>query len=602
MTTPELSIRFHKPTIHIYEPGNTVSGSAFFVPLFNAKLRSLVVSLQGYCYTSSLGANNKVSHVVPFLHLSTSTLDETYTYIGERYEAPFSFVFPERTDVEHEAGPERLKSLFNQGPQPLPSSVVVSARNCVQTVRYVIEVEVYGRKRAVCEESVLFRQRTRTLSESDRSIKEALSIKEAQVEKTRLVEDLITFDGEDDNPCELRSSPTSPLLSDTWRSDNAVYYNRPETIRISDEDDAPKLSLHALPMVSTHHKGAVDRFKHARNQNKGPLQWVFKPWKTPKIVFMPSIYCPQIIAVGQEIPLLLSVDTIKNPVWHGVGDENRFVLEEFSLAVTAHNRTIMQNRPHKRRWGRCLELSYAVLQATGLSAPISTDGVPTPFVQNFKILPGTIPSFATYTMSRGYSIDVFFKFRFGEEALEWGASLNLNVTAGDLVPPVDGANMDPLLFVDPRREPQYFWRSHIEAGAAESTSRSNIYPDKPSDDVNLPSRQWQTGHGRLPRTSFACASGQVRPELTPVKAVRGKGNAFNVVAGVCGKPYRRYLKDLEPMVAPLLTFKHGLGLDGPWEERLKEQGQGRVICIDGCGVLKSDTKQATILLDCSFVN
>jgi hypothetical protein len=169
-TTPELSINLKEPNTHIYEPGDTISGSAIFVPLFSARLRSLEVSLQGYCYTSSLSANAKVSHSVPFLHLSTSTLEEKYTYIGEQYEAPFSFVFPADTDVEHEAGPERLKPLFNQGPQSLPSSVVLSARNCVQMIRYIVEVETYGRKRAVCEVTVLFRQKPGARSGSENSM------------------------------------------------------------------------------------------------------------------------------------------------------------------------------------------------------------------------------------------------------------------------------------------------------------------------------------------------------------------------------------------------------------------------------------------------
>ena len=588
-SVPELSVVLSKPVLHIYQPGDTVSGSAFLVPLFSARLRSLVVSLQGYCYTSSLAANSKVSHTVPFLHLSSSTLEEKYTYIGERYEAPFSFVFPAETDVEYEAGPEKLRPLFQQGPQKLPSSVVISARNCVQTVRYVVEVEVYGRKRARCEETVLFRQ---PLTGKRQDL---IAFEETEAEK----QDQEGWETVEEEPI---TSPTCPLLDETWATGRRMYYHRPETIRLSEEDDAPKLSLHALPMISTHHKGAKDRYRHARSRNEGPLKWVFKPWKTPKIVFMPSIYCPQTVAIGQDIPLLLAVDTIKNPIWNGHLQANQLVLEEFSLAVTAHSRTIMQHRPHKRRWGRCLELSYAVLEATGLSAPISTDGLPTPLVQNFKILPGTVPSFSTYTISRGYSIDIYLKFSFGPEALDWAASLNLSITGNEEIPPAEGANMDPLLFVDLRREPQYFWRSHIEAGAAESTTRCDIYPDNPDDAINTPGMQRETGHGRLPRTSFACASGQIRPELTPVKGTLGKNSAFNVVAGVCGRPNRRYMKDLEPMVAPLFAFKQGLGLDGSWEDILRAPDKGRVFCLDGCGILKSDTRHASILVECTHVH
>lgn len=392
--------------------------------------------------------------------------------------------------------------------------------------------------------------------------------------------ELVDFDGADDTDPLLDSS-ISVHFDDTWTSNTAIYSPQLETQRLSVGDSAMKgLSAHALPMITTHHKGARERYKHAKLQNEGPMQWVFKPWKTPKVVFMPSIYSPQSVAVGQDIPLLLAINTIKNPVWNN-HPQNELVLHEFSLAVTAHSRTIMQNRPHKRRWGRCLELSYAVLEATGLTAPVKTDEPAIPLVQNFKILPGTIPSFSTYTLARGYSIDVFLKFSFGAEALEWGASLNLEITAEDHYPPVDGTNMDPLLFVDPKREPQYFWRSHIEAGAAESTSRYDIYPDNPHDAVNLPGNQWQTGHGRLTRTSFACASGQLRPELMPVKAARGK--AFSVVAGVCGRPHRRYLKDLEPMVQPLAEFKHGLGFDGGSEDGM-EHRSGEDLCLNQCGV------------------
>ncbi|KIW06563.1 uncharacterized protein PV09_02992 [Verruconis gallopava] len=545
---PELTIRLHDARTRIYGPGDTVSGSVIFIPLFSARLRSLIVSLQGYCYTSSLSANAKVSHVVPFLRLSTSTMEETYTYIGETYEAPFSFKFPEDTDVVHEAGPDRLRSVFNQGPQALPSSVVICARNCVQTVRYMIEVEIHGRTRATCEETILFRQ-------SEKRLRDGNASREQEESRNQLGDNAVRED--------RSSSPTSPRVDyETWRSDRSVYYHRPEMIRLPEAKGCSRLSLHALPMISTHHKSAVDRYKHAKNQNRGGLPRAFKSWKTPKMVFMPSIYCPQKTAVDQEIPLLLAVDTIRNPVWEGLGEEHQLVLEEFSLAVTAHNRTIMQNRPHKRRWGRCLELSYAVIQASGLAAQINLDAVPTPLVQNFKILPGTIPSFATYTLSRGYSIDVHFKFSFGDEQLEWGASMELTITADDSTRLAEGVHMDPLLFVDPKREPQYFWRSHVEAGAAESTSRSSIDPSNFNNVINMPGMQWETGHGRLPRTSFACATAQLRPELMPVKGGRGKAGALNIVAGVCGRPRRRYIRELEPVTRPLFTFQHGLGIDG----------------------------------------
>lgn len=56
---------------------------------------------------------------------------------------------------------------------------------------------------------------------------------------------------------------------ETWNPSKAMCYHRPKTVRHSEEDDVPKLSLHALPMISTCHKGAMDRFRHARNQNKG---------------------------------------------------------------------------------------------------------------------------------------------------------------------------------------------------------------------------------------------------------------------------------------------------------------------------------------------
>lgn len=306
---------------------------------------------------------------------------------------------------------------------------------------------------------------------------------------------------------------------------------------------------------------------------------LFKPWKVPRIIFMPSIYCPKRIAVGQEIPLLLAVDTVKNPMWVGLGNDEPLVLEGFSLAVTAHTRTIMQNRPTKRRWGRCLELSYAVLQATGLSTPINVDGVPAPLVQNFKILPGAIHTFSTYTICRSYSIDVYFKFRFDSEVLGWGASMNLAITSDDLIAPAGGKNMDSLIFTDPKLEPQYFWRSRIDAGAAESTGRTDVIPENAGDVANTPGLQWETGHGRLPMTSYAFASAQVVPSLMPMRALKGSKAAFSVVAGVSGRPYRRYLKEVEKLVQPLYTFKHGLGFDGAGSDKGKS-----VFSLDDCGI------------------
>jgi hypothetical protein len=71
-----------------------------------------------------------------------------------------------------------------------------------------------------------------------------------------------------------------------------------------------------------------------------------------------------------------------------------------------------------------------------------------------------------------------------------------------------------------------------------------------------------------------CASGNVAHRLTQVKAARREDGAFSVVSGICGKPYRRYMNDLEPLIMPLFTFKHGLGLD-----RVLDM-DGRAVAID----------------------
>jgi len=176
---------------------------------------------------------------------------------------------------------------------------------------------------------------------------------------------------------------------------------------------------------------------------------------------------------------------------------------------------------------------------------------------NFKILPGVIPSFRTYTINRGYSVDIYLQFRYDGDDLQWGASLSLEITSDEGVKPAAGMNIDPLLSTNPRHSPEFFWTSHIEAGAAESTARTDVYPEDPEDAVNLPRTLWDTSHGRLPRASYACASAQLAPALDSLRNLK-KSKGLRVKTGICGRPHRRYLRELEPMVSPLYTFGHSL--------------------------------------------
>jgi len=255
-----------------------------------------------------------------------------------------------------------------------------------------------------------------------------------------------------------------------------------------------------------------------------------------------------------------------------------------------------------------MELSYAVLEVSGLSKEIQIDGKPIPLTSNFKILSGVIPSFSTYTINRGYSVDVYFRFSYDGDQLEWGASMSLEITSDDSITPVSGADTDPLLLTNPRNPPEYFWNSRVEAGAAESTGRANSYQTDPLEDLTLSGAQWETGHGRLPRSSYSCASGDVAPGLTPLRTKRSKTPNYSVVQGVCGRPFRRYLKTLEPMIAPLEIFGHGLhglelhgrdgaaaGLDGTADgarcctangcDHEKKRSNDTIISIDECGVM-----------------
>jgi hypothetical protein len=529
----EIRISFDKPTTHIYGPGELVSGKAIFVPNFNSRLRALEVCLRGECYTSSLGSQAKVSHAVPLFDISSELLQTVYTYKAETYEASFQFKFPSKTAMPRSLGPEALSDLFNQNIQLLPDSFVISTRNTLQCVRYFIHVQLHGRSKAVAEATVLFRQSFVT---TDTDINFTSSSKQ-------------------------KIETNGPIIPD--RGMKLRYMDAPQdSSRQASEllkKEKPVLSLHALPLQSAHQTAWLERARYAKaNRQLQTMEWFLKPWKTPRILFMPSIYMPKKIAVGQEMPILLAIDSIRNPMWKS--NDFVFRLLGFSIAVTAHTRTIMQNRPSKHMYGRCLELSYSVLEVEGLQSPLTIDGSLTCLVTNFKILPGVIPSFKTYTINRGYSVDIFLRFQFDGDELQWGASMALDITSKESVSAALGTNMDPLLSTNPHKPPEYFWTSRIEAGAAECTGRTDVYPEDPEDPVNLPRTAWDTIHGRLPRASYACASALLASGLDQIQN-RKKNKEVRVLAGKCGKPHRKYMRELEPMIAPLSTFKHSLRLD-----------------------------------------
>jgi hypothetical protein len=567
----EILISLHKASTHVYGPEEAVTGTVLFTPQFNCKLQEMKVSFKGECYTSSLGASAKVSNTVPLFGAVCDLLKEVYTFQGCTYEAAFEFKFPSDTTLTYEAGPIALSALFNQEPQFLPDSFVLSTRNTVQMVRYYICVELYGRTRAATEQVVLFRQPFSALNE-----------------------DWDDFE-EEREPGRLfgRNESMHP---------NLTAINRPVTYkrRNGDGTRGPPLSLHALPMMSAHHKSTWERYEDAKlHHRRIQMEWLFKPWKTSKITFMPSIYLPQRIAVNQEIPLLLAIDTIRNQQLME-NPRHPFILRGFSIAITAHTRTIIQNRPSKHRWGRCMELPYQVLDVDGLYHELSIDDEPLPLVDKFRILPGTVPSFATYTINRSYSVDIYLRFNYDGDELEWNASMSLEIFSDDSLPAARGNHMDPLLSADPHRAPEYFWNSRVEAGAAESTGRANISSsDDPIDNIALDWEQWQTGHGRLPRSSYGCAKAEVDTGLQPVrtKSRKARGSQINVVQGVCGRPSRRYLKTMEPIIAPLGSFTHqwlGIdGMDGKEREGCGQDcagcgngGKGNVfMAIDECGVM-----------------
>lgn len=551
----EILIDLHKATNHVYGPDEAVTGTVVFTPQFNSKLHEMKVSFKGECYTSSLGMDSKVSNSIPLFGIVCDLLKEVYTFEGSTYEAPFSFKFPSETTLTHEAGPRALSALFNQEPQFLPDSFVLSTRNTVQMVRYFIQVELYGRTRAETEQVVLFRQPFSALNQD--------------------WDDL----GEEREPGRLFGRDESMYP-------NLTTLHRPVTYRTENEDGTGgvPLSLHALPMISAHHRSIYERYEDAKLLHKRKqMEWLFKPWKTSKISFMPSIYLPRRIAVNKEIPLLLAVDTQRNKQLLEA-PRHPLVLRGFSIAITAHTRTIMQNRPSKHRWGRCMELPYQVIEVHGLYHELPIDNEPLHLVDNFRILPGAIPSFATYTINRSYSVDIHLCFNYDGDELEWNSSMTLEIISDDTLPPARGKYLDPLLSANPRHPPEYFWNSRVEAGAAESTGRANIRStDDPVDSIGLNWEQCQIGHGRIPRSSYGCAKAEVANGLQPVrtKKRKGTGNQISVVQGVCGRPSRRYLKTMEPVVAPFGRFSHQwLGIDGG-DVDVDEHRQDCAVCSDG---------------------
>jgi hypothetical protein len=520
----EISIELNNPITHVYGPGDAVEGSVIFNPRFNSRIRCLEVSFRGECYTSSLGSSNKISNVSPLFDTTRELLHAIYAFKTETYEAPFTFRFPLMTDAKHKAGPEALRGLFNQGVQLLPSSFVLSMRNTVQCIRYFIHVEVLGRARATAEETLLFRK-------PFTSLKGEIPLGSV---------------GEEQDSIKLYHEPLK-------KSKERRYPRSKAIARINE----PPLTLYALPLRSAAQRIWLERYKYAKIRGEVQnLRWFFKPWRTPRIIFMPCIYIPQKVSVGQDIPLLLTVDSIRNPMW--AAEDLPLRLTGFSVAVTAHTRTIMQNyRPSKRLLGRCMELSYTVVAVYGLRVPITVDGEAIALVSNFKILPGVIPSFRTYNINRDYSIDIHLRFHYDGNDHHWGASMALVITLDGNMAPAAGSHMDSLLFANPRQPPEYFWASRIEVGAAESTARTDVYPNDPDDAVNMVRTAWETAQERLPRSSYACASATLSPDLNMAVGKRDEGEV-KALYGVCGRPIRKCLRNLEPMVAPLYTFGRSL--------------------------------------------
>lgn len=574
----EITINLHKASDHVYSPQEAVTGCVVFTPQFNCKLKEMKVSFKGECYTSSLGSDAKVSNTIPLFGIICELLKEVYTYLGCTYEAPFAFRFPTATTMTHEAGPRALSALFNQEPQDLPDSFVLSTRNTIQMVRYYIQVELYGRTKALTEQTVLFRQPISAL-----------------------------HDYWDDFEEEMRPGRLVRRNETLMHLNHPPIRRRPITFRKQNKDGSrgAQLSLHALPMMKSHHRSVVERYEDAKILHKRKyMEWLFKPWKMPKISFTPGIYLPQRIAVNKDLPLLLVIDTQRNKQLLEA-PRHPFVLRGFSIAITAHTRTIMQNRPSKHRWGRCMELPYQVIQVQGLYHELPIDAEPIPLVDNLRVLPGTIPSFATYTINRSYSVDVFLRFNYDGDELEWNASMALEIYGDDTLPPARGEDLDPLLSADPRQPPEYFWNSRVEAGAAESTSRADTRStEDPFDNISLGWEQWQGGHGRIPRISYGGANAEVARGMQPVRTRKKKGaateNQISVIKGVCGRPSRRYLKCVEPVVAPLG------GISGEWfggdgglgrERSLRaldlavspmgggKEGDAEFMTIDECGVM-----------------
>ncbi|KAF2430536.1 hypothetical protein EJ08DRAFT_734049 [Tothia fuscella] len=521
----ELQIELKDPPTHVYGPGELVEGSVIFNPAFNSKITFLEVSFRGESYTSTLGASNKVSNVAPLFDIRSELLKSMYAYKSQTYEVPFTFTFPLKSEARHVSGPAAMRQLFNQEIQPLPSSFVLSTRNTLQCIRYFIHVEVQGRLRAYAEETILFHQPLATLN----------AIRYLQLQSKQ---DLVLDEAE---------IPPRNMLNDqqSRRSTNLI---RPSE---------PQLSLYALPMRVAAQREWVERFKYAKkNHEAKKMAWFTKPWQTPRIIFLPTIYLPQLVSVDQDIPVLLGVDSIRNPMW--ATEEFPFRLAGFSIAVTAHTRTVMRSQgAAKRRFGRCMELSYTVLDIEGLRAPLLVDGDPIALVSFFKILPGVIPSFQTYNINRGYSVDIHLQFRHDGHDFHWAASMALEITADNNIQPASGKHMDPLLLTNPRQPPDYFWNPRVEMGAAESTARSNVYPNHPDDAINKARTVWETVNGKLPRSSYACASATLSQSLGKVVTRRANGEV-KVRSGICGTPSRKYLRAAEPMIAPLYTFERSV--------------------------------------------
>ena len=246
-----------------------------------------------------------------------------------------------------------------------------------------------------------------------------------------------------------------------------ILFRQPKDIRVLH----PRTMVQSLPTQISLVREY--RFKSRAKVGAWLLPFNFNR-KRPKLAFTPCIHAPTSVVVGQPIALSLAIDTStgrKSP------NATTLLLQDLSVSITAHTRIIGQVLPSKRRYGRCFELSYTVLDAKELNVPVVVDGASIPLTQDFRTFPGALASFKTYTISRDYTLDVAFTLRYDAEPFQWEKSTALEILEAPDSEFVDGKNLDPLIFLEPRKSPKTHWRNHIEAGGAEGTGRAEHPPD-----------------------------------------------------------------------------------------------------------------------------